>query len=128
MSCWEWSLLSFRGVKLSSSYAENGSTGQMIWKALLGFDMGFNDTNLVTIEEEKNLVYLVEDTFGGNGKLFALDKSMGEVVLYKSKATDDVEFMGDYVLLNAGKIDARAKVPAEHYFTDEKIVRIDPST
>lgn len=100
----------------------------MIWKALLGFDMGFNDTNLVTIEEEKNLVYLVEDTFGGNGKLFALDKSMGEVVLYKSKATDDVEFMGDYVLLNAGKIDARAKVPAEHYFTDEKIVRIDPST
>jgi outer membrane protein assembly factor BamB len=87
-------------------YAVNGITGQMIWKAPLGFDLGFNDISLITVDEVRQLIYLIEvskETFE-NGKLFALDKNTGEIIWYKSKSTDKIEFGGDYVLLNKNKI------------------------
>ena len=102
-------------------YAVDGTTGQMIWTAPLGFYLGFNDTSLVTIDEKRNLVYLVEEP---QCKLFAFDKNTGEVAWYMSPAKDGgIELMGDYVLLNAGRIYARTLI--EH---DWELVSIGSST
>lgn len=110
-------------------YAVNADTGVELWEAPLGFDMGYNDTALATVDQANDLVYVVENPFGGDGKLYALDKQTGEIVWYKSKATDDAEFKGDYVLLSEGKIFAAAEVPMTVYpFEGDHMLRIDVST
>ena len=91
-------------------YAGDADNGDELWEAPIAFDLGFSDTALVTVDEANDLAYIVE---AGAGKLFALDKQTGEIVWYKSKATDDVVFKGDYVLLSAGKIFAAAEVPVQ---------------
>ena len=84
-------------------YAVSADNGTKLWEAPFGFDMGFNDTALVTVDELKNLIYVVEPSMG-DGKLYALNKQTGAIVWSKSKATDKAEFKGDYVLLDEGKI------------------------
>jgi outer membrane protein assembly factor BamB len=110
-------------------YAVDGTGGNELWEAPLAFDMGYNDTALVTVDESNALVYVVENPFMGDGKLYALDKQSGAIVWYKSQATDDAAFKGDYVLLREGKIFAVAEVPMEVYpFEGDHVLRIDAST
>jgi outer membrane protein assembly factor BamB len=113
----------------TSLYAVNAETGIELWEASLAFNMGYNDTALVTVDEANNLVYIVENPFMGDGKLYALDKQTGAIVWYKSKATDDADFKGDYVLLSGGKIFVAAEVPMVPYpFKGDHMLSIDAST
>ena len=93
-------------------YAVEANSGNMLWQAPIGFELKFRGAAeaVVTVDEANDLVYIVEC---GEGKLFALDKQTGEIVWYKSKATDNVAFKGNYVLLHAGKILAAAEVPVQ---------------
>ncbi len=59
-------------------YAVDANTGAQIWQAPIAFDLGFSNTNLVTVDEEKELVYFVEKPFSPNdGRLLALDLHTG---------------------------------------------------
>jgi outer membrane protein assembly factor BamB len=110
-------------------YAVDAKTGNMLWKAGMGFSLGFSGAAeaLVTVDEKNNAVYLVEDQFGDEGKLFALNKKTGEILWYKSKAADKLEFKGNYVLLYNGKIFARAGVGSQ-YSAPEHMISIDASS
>lgn len=94
-------------------YAVDADTGGELWETPIGFDLGYNVKAMVTVDEANGLVYIVEKPHVGygKGKLFALDKQTGEIIWYKSKATDGVGFKGDYALLSAGKIFAVAELP-----------------
>jgi outer membrane protein assembly factor BamB len=111
-------------------YAVDGLTGAQIWEAPLQFDMGNNETALMTVDEDLGRVYLIETPGSGTGgKLYALDKNTGAVEWYKSKATDDAGFVGDYVLLEGGKIYVPADVPIATFpYRSEHMVRIDTTT
>jgi outer membrane protein assembly factor BamB len=105
-------------------YAIDAESGNKIWKAPIGFQVGYTDKILVTVDKENNVVYVVEDKFGGDeGNLFALNKQSGEVAWYMSKALDTLEFKGDYVLLKDGRIYARAGV-GEQYSAPEHMISI----
>ncbi len=110
-------------------YAVDSRNGAELWQAPLSFEIGYNEEALVTIDEAGGLVYIVEKPFIGDGKLYALDKVTGEIVWYKSKATDDVGFMGDYPLLDGGKIYVPADAPKSGYpnYADH-MLRIDTAT
>jgi len=108
-------------------YAVDADSGNMLWEAPIGFDLGFNNTALVTVDEANNVVYLVEYPFMGDGKLFALNKQTGEIVWYKSRVTDGVGFEGDYVLLSGGKIFVEGEVKVEHFWED-RMLCIDASS
>jgi len=110
-------------------YAVDADSGNMLWKAPIGFDLGYSGAAeaVVTIDEENNAVYLVEDQFGDEGKLFALNKKTGGILWYKSKAADNLEFKGNYVLLYNGKIFARAGVGSQ-YSAPEHMIGIDASS
>jgi len=86
-------------------YAVDADSGNMLWKAPLGFSLGYSGAAeaLVTVDEQNNTVYLVEDDFGDEGKLYALNKTTGQIAWYKSKAVDNLEFKDNYVLLANGK-------------------------
>lgn len=106
-------------------FAVDSSTGTELWKAPLGFDLGFNDTSLVTVDEANGLVYVVEEPFApGEGKLFALNASTGEVEWYMSRATHDFAPIGDYALLDGGTIYVAAEVE-EGYFDVERVIEIN---
>ncbi|MCP5103718.1 MAG: PQQ-binding-like beta-propeller repeat protein [bacterium] len=109
-------------------YAVNASTGAEIWKAPLGFDLGFSGAAeaLVTVDESNNAVYLVQDDFGDDGKLYAINKTTGAILWYLGKTTDSLEFKDNYVLLKSGKIFARAGVGSQ-YSAPEHMIRIDPA-
>ena len=110
-------------------YAVNHDDGSKLWQAPLAFEMGFNERALVTVDEAKGLVYLVENPFMGNGKLYALNKATGEVAWFKSKATDNVEFMGDYPLLSNGKLYVPADAPMAGYPDHgDHLLRLDTTT
>jgi outer membrane protein assembly factor BamB len=100
-------------------YAVDARNGGQLWKSPLGFEIGFNDVALPTIDENRNLIYLVENLFMGDGRLFALDKNTGNVAWVKSTATDGVAFEGDYVLLKNDKIFCDA---------DGQMIRINASS
>ncbi len=85
-------------------YAVDAATGTQLWEAPLAFDMGYNETTLATDDPVRGVVYVVEAPFQGNGKLYALNRQIGEIEWYKSLATDNLEFKGDHVLLREGKI------------------------
>ena len=109
-------------------YAVDADTGNMLWEAPIGFDLAYNNTALVTVDEANNVVYIVQDPFArGGGKLFALNKQTGEITWFKSEATDNVDFEGDYVLLRKGKIFVEAQVEIEHWYQD-RILCIDASS
>jgi outer membrane protein assembly factor BamB len=109
-------------------FAVDGSSGTRLWEAPLSFDLGFSDEALVTVDEANGLAYLVETPFMPDaGKLFALDVESGEVVWYKSKATDGMGFKGDYVLLDGGRIYVVAVVE-EDYFTADRVVAVDAAS
>ncbi len=105
-------IFDMEGSNPTHLYAVDADTGDELWVAPIAFNLGFSDTAMVTVDEANDLIYIVETPFGyGEGKLYALDKQTGEIVWYSSKATDDVGFKGDYVLLSAGKIFAVAELP-----------------
>ncbi len=96
-------------------YAVTGQTGAKLWEAELAFDLGYNDTDVVTIDEARGLVYLVESPFIGDGKLYALDKQTGEVAWVMNRDTDGVGFKGDYALLQDNDLYAVADAPMAGY-------------
>ncbi|CAG0931288.1 hypothetical protein TFLX_02069 [Thermoflexales bacterium] len=111
-------------------YAVNANTGSKLWEAPLAFDLGFNDTAQVTVDEAQGLVYLIEDPFAGGGKLYALSKQTGAVVWHLSKTTPGgTEFQGDYALLAGGKIYAPGDAPLSVYpFHGEHMLKVDTTT
>ena len=116
-------IFDMEGSYPTNLYAIDADTGTELWEAPIAFDIGFTETALVTVDEENNVVYLVDFGLRGEGKLFALDKQTGEIVWFKNKATDGVSFVGDYVLLNEGKMFAMV------YTTNmDHMLRIDASS
>lgn len=108
-------------------YAVEASTGAELWQAPLGFDLGFNDTSLVTVDEANGLVYVVESPFMGDGKLFALDIATGEVEWYMSPATHELGPISDYALLDGKTLYVVAEVEVG-YYTAPRVVEIDATT
>jgi len=110
-------------------YAVNRNNGKKKWKAPIGFDLGYSGAveAVVTVDEKRKVVYLVENKFGGDGKLYALNKRNGKIRWYMSKAKNGVEFKGNYVLLKDNNIFALAKVPIGHFESD-KMLRINAKT
>jgi outer membrane protein assembly factor BamB len=96
-------------------YAVNGQTGAQVWEAELAFDLGYNDTAVVTVDEARGLVYLVESPFIGDGKLYALHKQTGSVAWVLKRDTDGVGFKGDYVLQHGPELYAIADAPMPGY-------------
>jgi outer membrane protein assembly factor BamB len=112
-------------------YAVNGQSGAQLWKAPLGFDLGFSGAAeaVVTVDEANALAYLVEEPFSGDGKLYAIDKQTGDIAWWMGQTTHGAEFTGNYVLLQDGKIYAAADVPIVPYpGHGDKMLRIDPAT
>ncbi len=98
-------------------YAVNAETGGQLWQAPLAFDLGFSNTNLPTVDEEKGLVYFVEKPFAPDaGKLYALDKETGGGVWFKGPATDNLLFRSDYPVLGQGRLYA-ITTGADDYWT-----------
>jgi outer membrane protein assembly factor BamB len=99
----------------------------MLWQAPIGFDLGFRGAAeaVVTVDEVNDLVYIVVVECR-EGKLFALDKQTGEIVWYKSKATDNVSFKGNSVLLSGGTIFAVADDP--NIYCNGRMLSIDASS
>ncbi len=109
-------------------YAVDGATGAELWQAPLGFDLGYDDTAVVTVDEERGLVYLVEEPFApGEGRLFALDLATGEVAWFMGPATDGMGFKGDHVLLHGGRIYVVAVVE-EEYWERDRALAFDATT
>lgn len=109
-------------------YAVDATTGTELWQAPLGFDLGFNDTSLVTLDETNGLAYVVEEPFApGAGRLFALDMATGEVEWYMSSAIHNLAPIGDYALLDGGSLYVAAEVE-DGYFTVPRVVEIDAAT
>jgi outer membrane protein assembly factor BamB len=122
-------IFDMEGSYPTNLYAIDADTGTELWEAPIAFALSFTETALVTVDEENNVVYLVDFGLRGEGKLFALDKQTGEIVWFKNKATDDVSFEGDYVLLNEGKIFAVAEAPKQQYTTNmDHMLCIDASS
>ncbi len=112
-------------------YAVDGQSGAQLWKAPLGFQLGFSGAveAVVTVDEANDLIYIVESPFMGGGKLFALNKQTGEVAWYMGKQTHEAEFRGNYVLLKDENIYAVAEVALDYYpFKGDKMLRIDSSS
>ncbi|MBN1203084.1 MAG: PQQ-binding-like beta-propeller repeat protein [Anaerolineae bacterium] len=117
-------------------YAVDGQTGELLWESPTGFDVGFSDTLLVTVDESNGVVYVPETPFEREGgRLFALDINTGDVTWFKSPAVDEgVGFAGDFVLLDEGKLYATAKVQEEIHpgyndlFPLDRVISIDTTT
>jgi outer membrane protein assembly factor BamB len=92
-------------------YAVDAATGAELWQSPIGFDLGFSDTNLVTVDEARGRVIVLESPFMGDGKLFALDMATGDIVWRKLSAVDNMEFKGDYALIDGDTVYAPATVP-----------------
>jgi len=121
-------VLYLEGSYPTELYAVDGATGAQLWQAPLGFDLGYNDTAVVTVDEERGLIYLVEEPFApGEGRLFALDLSTGEVAWFKGPSTDNMGFKGDHVLLHGGRIYVVAVVEEDHWERD-RAVAFDATT
>jgi len=117
------------GTYPTELYAVNGSTGSQLWKAPLGFELGYSGAAeaLVTVDEKNNAVYLVEAPFIGDGKLYAFDITTGEILWYMSKTVDKLDFKDNYVLLDNGTIYARAGVGSE-YSAPEHVISINAAS
>lgn len=107
-------------------YAVNVNTGKQIWKAPIGFELGYSGAAeaVLTIDEARKAIYLVENKFGGDGKLYALSTATGQVLWYKSNAKDGMAFRGNYVLLKQGKIYGVAHLE-KNYSTHDYVASID---
>ncbi len=108
-------------------YAINGNNGDMLWKSPIGFEMGYSDENLVTVDEDKGAVYIIEYPFAVDGTLYAVDIHTGDILWYKNNVTDNIGFKGNYVLLNSGKIFTRINKEVD-FFDKEFMVRIDTAS
>jgi outer membrane protein assembly factor BamB len=107
-------------------YAVEANSGNMLWQAPIGFELGFSGAAeaVVTVDEANDLVYIVEC---GEGKLFALGKQTGEILWYKSDAKDYLAIGGNYVLLSGGKIFVEAVVQQDTWVGD-RMLCIDASS
>ncbi len=73
--------------------AVNGMTGALIWTAPLQFNLGFNDTAVVCLDEDRNQVLMLENPFEpDSGKLYAVNLTTGQINWYMSKAVERIQF------------------------------------
>jgi outer membrane protein assembly factor BamB len=117
------------GTMPSSLYAVRAGTGAKLWEAPVTFDLGFDGAAYAVpaVDEARNVVYVVENKFGGDGKLFALSKKTGEVLWYKSKTLGGAAYRGHTVLLKGSWVFATSVVPVSHFEAD-KLARINATT
>jgi outer membrane protein assembly factor BamB len=109
-------------------YAVDATTGHQLWMAPLAFDLGFNDSSLVTVDETRGVVYVVEEPFApGAGRLFALDIETGEVEWFLRPETDGMAFIGDFVVRDENALYVAVEIE-QGYSTIERVVAIDPDT
>jgi len=111
-------------------FALDGNSGGQIWEAPIEFDLGMGDVaeSLVTVDDDLSVVYVIEEPFGyGEGKLFALDKDSGEILWFRSEATDGYSFEGDYVIVAGEKILVEAQVEEDYYRVD-RMLQIDATS
>lgn len=80
-------------------YSVDPITGSQLWKAPIGFDLGFSGAAeaVITIDDLNHLLYLIDVT-GLGGSLYAINSTTGEIEWYKSEAKDSLLFRGSYVL------------------------------
>lgn len=57
-------------------YAVNGTTGAMIWKAPRGFNLYFDDSNIITVDESSGQVFLMDQN---PMTLYAIDRFSGNI-------------------------------------------------
>ncbi|GEM_PF-2379012 len=111
-------------INLYTLYCLNGSTGAEIWHSPLQFDLGYNQTTIVTVDEASNTVYMPEVPFGPNsGKLYALDLQTGAVKWYMGPSTHTIALSGDQVLVEGNAVYC-ATTDGESWV--ERVTRIDP--
>ncbi len=112
-------------------FAVDGQTGAQIWESAVTFDVGFSGAaRLVpTIDETNDVVYILEEPFIGDGKLWAINMANGQVAWWMGKPLYDASFVGSYALLSGGKVYAAADVPiTPSPYRGESMLRIDPLT
>jgi outer membrane protein assembly factor BamB len=121
-------VLYLEGMRPSQLYAIDGATGAELWQAGRAFDIISSDTAIVTIDEELDQVYVVEEPFGsGDGRLFALDLASGEVLWQISDATDQLAPNGDSVVLADGVVFVNAQIDTQVWHED-RVVAVDAAS
>jgi outer membrane protein assembly factor BamB len=116
------------GSRLSQLYAVDGTTGSELWQAGLGFDISSVETAIVTVDEQLEQVYVVEEPFGsGDGRLLALDLASGEVLWHINDATDQLAPNGDAVLLDDGVVFVIAQIDTQVWHED-RVVAVEAAS
>lgn len=111
---------------LYTLYCINAETGSEIWRSPIQFDLGYNQTAIVTVDETSGIVYMQEVPFAPNsGKLYALKIDTGSITWYMGPATHSVAFEGDHVIADGGHVFAAVTNEGSYI---EKVVQIDPVT
>jgi outer membrane protein assembly factor BamB len=111
----------------SKLFAVNAETGEKIWEAATQFKTGFSFLPQAAIDEQNDLVYIVEDSFGA-GVLYAVNRMDGEVAwTIGGETEEDPDFVGSIVPMRNGKLYLPAETPEEHY-KREGLVRVDISS
>ncbi|MEW6366350.1 MAG: PQQ-binding-like beta-propeller repeat protein [Acidobacteriota bacterium] len=127
--CTDGTIAYMEGTIPTSLYGVRSADGKQLWKAPVGFDLGFEGAAycVPTVDEARKTIYVVENLFIGDGKLFALSKQNGKVLWYMSKEKDKAAFRGNYVALKGAWVFATAVVPVS-YSEADKIGRINSKT
>ena len=106
-------------------FAVNFETRQQVWEAATQFETGYNFESQVTVDEENEMIYIVENYFG-NGRLFGVDRATGGIKWFQGveRNEDSVTFVGSHVPLKDNKIYIPAGIP-EEYSKRYRMVRFD---
>lgn len=98
-------------------YAVNGKTGNQLWKSPIGFELGYRGAAeaLITVDEARDLLYVLEDSVPDEGQLYAIDKQTGAVAWMMSEPTHRTDFVGNYALLRDGLLYAAADITTTTY-------------
>jgi outer membrane protein assembly factor BamB len=118
-----------QGTIPTSLFAVASGTGKKLWEAPVTFDLGYSGAAyaIPAVDETRNVVYVVENKFGGDGKLYALNRKTGKVLWYKGKTVGGAAYRGTTVLLKGSWIFATAVVTV-NYFEADKLARINAAT
>ena len=118
-----------QGTIPTSLFAAAAGTGKKLWEAPIGFDLGYSGAAyaIPAVDEARNVIYIVENKFGGQGKLYALNKKTGSILWSKSKTVGGAAYRGNAVLLKGSWIFATAVVSVSFSEAD-KLARINATT
>jgi len=117
-------LIYLAGNNPSSLYGLKASSGKKIWQAPISFNVSSLSKVIPAVDETRNIVYIIEGSYGNDGKLYALHRKTGKVLWYKSQTLGGVAFCGNTVVLKGSWIFATAVVEVGHMASD-KLARIN---